>query len=332
MTAKELAQKLNLSAAAVSMALNNKPGVSTETRNRVLEAAQTYGLDLSKFRNEEKKQGVIDLIYYRKSGAVLADTPFFSELAEAILETCKNAGYTVNIKYIYDTEDVQTELQTLINLKDAGFLIMGTEMQPEDIQPLAFLNIPIVLLDNRFLSSKLDFVKIANEDAAYLATNYIIHKRRTQPGYLHSSYSISNFEERAEGFYRSLLHHGMAKGKSPVHLLVPSVEGAYGDMLEIIRNGEELAGCYFADNDLIAVGAIKALRECGYRIPEDIGIVGFDDLPVGTYMDPALTTVHVPKKYMGRIAAERLIDIIEHKSHYPVTIEISTNLIKRGSL
>ena len=85
------------------------------------------------------------------------------------------------------------------------------------------------------------------------------------------------------------------------------MEGAYADMLEIIKNEEELASCYFADNDLIAVGAIKALKENGYRIPQDIGIVGFDNLPLGSVIEPALTTIHVPKQYMGEAAAQKLI-------------------------
>ena len=91
----------------------------------------------------------------------------------------------------------------------------------------------------------------------------------------------------------------MSSSRSIVHILTPSMEGAYADMLEIIKNGEELASCYFADNDLIAVGAIKALKENGYRIPQDIGIVGFDNLPLGSVIEPALTTIHVPKQYMG---------------------------------
>ena len=71
----------------------------------------------------------------------------------------------------------------------------------------------------------------------------------------------------------------MSSSRSIVHSLTPSMEGAYTDMLELIKNGEELASCYFADNDLIAVGAMKALKESGYRIPQDIGIVGFRQPP-----------------------------------------------------
>ena len=103
-------------------------------------------------------------------------------------------------------------------------------------------------------------------------------------------------------------------------------------MKEILNAGEKLAPCYFADNDLIAVGAMKALKEYGYRIPEDIAIVGFDNIPMSTIIEPALTTIHVPKQYMGKIAVQRLITLLTEKGTQPVKIEISTQLVERKSV
>ena len=77
---------------------------------------------------------------------------------------------------------------------------------------------------------------------------------------------------------------------------------------------------------------MKAFRACGYAIPQDIAVIGFDDMPLCTYVEPTLTTIHVPKKYMGKMAAERLISMIENKLFYPVNIQIGTNLIKRNSI
>ena len=103
-------------------------------------------------------------------------------------------------------------------------------------------------------------------------------------------------------------------------------------MLEIIKSGETLASCYFADNDLIAVGAIKALKQCGFKIPEDISIVGFDNMPVSSVIEPGLTTIHVPKKYMGEAAVSRLVSLIKEPGQPPVKTEISTTLLKRGTV
>ena len=100
---------------------------------------------------------------------------------------------------------------------------------------------------------------------AFNATVRLIHKHIGQPGYLHSSYPIHSFEERCEGFYRALRKNGLPSSKSVVHLLSPSVEGAYADMLELLEQNTPLASCYFADNDNIAIGAMKAFQHKGYK-------------------------------------------------------------------
>jgi len=174
-------------------------------------------------------------------------------------------------------------------------------------------------------------VLINNFQGAYQAANYIIRKTKKQPGYLRSSYPIGNFSERADGFYKAIRDNGMSASRSRVFSLTPSLEGACEDVLELLRAGEEPSPCYFADNDLIAAGAIKAFKEQGYRIPEDISIIGFDNMPLCSYIEPALTTVNVPKQYMAQMAVNRLIQNITCKKHFPVKIEIGTSIVRRKS-
>lgn len=330
MNAKELAKKLGLSEASVSYALNGKAGVSTKTRNKILEEAEKYGVKIN--RRSTALHEVIYLVWYRKHGAVLADTSFFSELTEGVEETCVHEGYRVNIQNIYTPEDLQRQVVELSNQGASGLMILGTEMTEEDFGALSFAKVPVLLLDNHFVSSKVDSVEIGNEDGAYQAANYLISRLKVQPGYLHSAYPINNFAKREMGFHRALKHNGMSVSKSIVHLLTPSIDGACADMKEILAQGEDVARCYFADNDQIAIGAMKAFKEAGYRIPEDIAIIGFDDIPMCAYTEPPLSSVHVPKYHMGLLAAERLIRDIEKKDFYPVDIAVSTNLVLRGSV
>ena len=205
-------------------------------------------------------------------------------------------------------------------------------MRPEDLRFFGALKFPIVLLDVYFTNVELDCVLINNIQGAFQATDYLISKTRCQPGYLRSSYPISNFEERADGFYKAVRSHGMSAGKSIVHFLTPSIDGAYEDMTALLRQKEELADCYFADNDLIAIGAMKALKQAGYRIPEDIALVGFDNLPMSSYIEPSLTTINVPKRYMGETAAKRVIELLHARQFVPIKVEIHTNLIERRSV
>ncbi len=332
-TAKELAKLLHLSEAAVSLALNNKPGVSSQTRKRVWDAAYKYGYDFSKraVANAELK-GTICLVIYKKSGAVVADTPFFSSLTEGVLAGCNKQHYELVIRYLYEDENLNDQLFLLGSANFKGVILLATEMNLTSIRPFAQLKTPMVILDCYFETLPYDYVLINNNQGAFLATDYLITKRKQQPGYMHSAYSISNFEERADGFYKAIRAHGMSTSKSVVHRLTPSQEGAHADMEALISAGEELASCYFADNDNIAVGATNALKEAGYRIPEDIAVVGFDDLPLCEFLSPPLTTIHVPKQYMGETAAMRMAQIIESNEHMPVKIEIGTSLLKRKSV
>lgn len=348
-TAKELAKQLNLSEAAISMALNNKPGVSTLTRKRVLEAAASAGYDFSRISNTNEapaSNGTLYFVIYRKNGAVVPnspvythtehgvlvqDVPFFSQLSEGIDLGCRHCHYYLNISYIYENDDIEALLSEWKRLGAKGILLLGTEMEKHDIKPFTRCGLPVVLIDNYFEALNLDCVTINNLQGAYLATDYLIKQTHAQPGYLHSSYIITGFEERADGFYKAIRKNGMSTSRSVVHHLSPTVDGAYCDMKAAIKSGDELARCYFADNDLIAAGAIRALSEAGYRIPEDISVIGFDDMPMCTYITPPLSTVHVPKQYMGEIAVKRLAEIINSTSASHVKIEISTEIIKRNS-
>lgn len=104
------------------------------------------------------------------------------------------------------------------------------------------------------------------------------------------------------------------------------------DMLELLEQNTPLASCYFADNDNIAIGAMKAFQHKGYKIPADISIIGFDNMPLSTSVIPALSTIHVPKQNLGKTAAERLINVIESDEYYSVKIEISATYIARKSV
>ena len=331
MTAKELAKKLGLSAAAVSMALNNRPGVSAETRKKVLAAAKQYGLDVLHFADKQSDDRTICFILYRRQGAVVGDTPFFSQLTEGIESECQKSGCKLHISYMQKEDEIKRQLADILHLGCSGIILLGTEMTREDYIPFSDLNVPLVLLDVYFDKVGHDCILINNVQGAFLATDYLITRTKKQPGYLHSAYSIANFEERADGFYKAIRHHGMSTSKSIVHRLTPNVEGAYADMLELLESGEELAPCYFADNDWIAIGAMRAFLEKGKKIPDDISIIGFDDIPFASYINPPLTTVHVPKKYMGEMATRRLINIIQTPGQFIVKIEIETQLVPRSS-
>lgn len=334
-TAKELAKKLGLSESAISLALNNKPGVSTYTRKKVVSAAKEFGYDFSRIHAQESpgaSRGTIYFIFYRKHGAIVTDTPFFSQLSAGVEAECQIRQYDLNILYLYDEKNIDKLLLNWTRIGVKGIVLLGTEMSEQDFIPFTNSPIPLVLLDNYFENQEVDSVLINNVRGAFTATNYLIQKRKQQPGYLRSAYPINNFENRADGFYKSIRENGMSPSRSIVHRLTPSVEGACADMNALLEDDEPLASCYFADNDQIATGAIKAFREKGYRVPLDISVIGFDDVPLCTYIEPPLSTIRVPKQYMGKLAVRRLCELIQDPDNIPVKMEVATSLIDRKSI
>ena len=336
MTAKDLASMLHLSEAAVSMALNGKPGVSTATRKKIIETARREGYDFSRIAEKapqpQPPHGTVYFIIYRKHGAVVADTPFFSQLSQGIDSGCKKYRYYLNVFYLDEGENPERQLRELIHFDCKGILLLGTEMLENDLLPFLNLKLPLVILDTYFETTEADYVLINNAQGAYLATCHLISHCKEQPGYLRSSYPINNFTERADGFYRAVRRNGMSTSNSRVHYLSPSPEGAYADMKAILETGEKPARCYFADNDHIACGAMKALKEKGFRIPKDVALVGFDNMPVSAYTEPALTTINVPKEYMGEMAVCRLSQLIESRGGIPLKLEVSTTLVRRKTV
>ena len=331
-TAKEIAKKLNVSATAVSMALNNRPGVSTDTRKRIIDEAEKSGYDFTRLALKKNKGGDVYCIIYRAHNAILNYAPIFSELTDGMEQECRKKGYRLKTLQIYEkTDDVQKCIEDLSVSGCTGIILLGTEITAAVCKQFQQLSLPVVLLDAYFDSVSCSSVVINNTQGAYLATSYLISRYGRQPGHLCSSYVIENFIERNYGFHRAVRENGMSIGKSITHELSPSIEGAFSDMLEIIDRGDALAGSYFADNDLIAIGAIKALKLRAYNIPDDIAIIGFDNIPESRIVEPSLTTIEIPRRFMGQTAAAQLINQLENPVLHPVKTEISTGIVKRFS-
>ncbi len=315
------------------MALNGKPGVSARTRAKIIQEAERAGYDFSRLAQKRNYTEEIYCIIYRAHNAILNYTPIFTELTDGIAQECRRNSYRLKILHIYEkNKDLQRYMEDLLVSKCRGVILLGTEIAASVCKTVLQLPFPVVLLDTYFDSVACSSVLINNAQGAYLATNYLIDRTGRQPGRLRSSYKIENFAQRRYGFQHAVREHGMSVGKSVTHELSPSIEGAFTDMLEVLENHDTLAEAYFADNDLIAIGAIKALKLRGYRIPEDIAIIGFDNISEGTILDPALTTISIPRYFMGQTAAAQLIHELAPPVPHKVKIEVSTTLVKRLSV
>ena len=181
-------------------------------------------------------------------------------------------------------------------------------MLDKDFALFKDLRQPVVFLDSCFPYENQDFVLINNIQGAYIATKHLIDEGHEQIGYLQSSVYINNFGEREQGFVQALMNHNLAVDRSLWYQLEPTLDGAYRDMQAVLARGNyKPPTSFFADNDIIAFGAMSALKEFGIRIPQDVSIVGFDDMPYCEISDPKLTTIHVNKQQLGAAAVKRLV-------------------------
>lgn len=330
---KDIAERLNISQATVSLALNNKQGVSPETRAKVLKVAAELGYDMSSLpKSSSGDQKNIRFIIYKKHGSIVTDTPFFSALIEGIDQEARDKGYNLLISYVTEKEN-KAEIKKLIrdNPLD-GIIILATEMDIKDLKLFDKPGAPVIILDSFFSEAKYDTVAINNVQGSYQATKYLIDKGHTEIGYLRSSIWINNFEERMDGFLKALKDNNIEVNESFILDLEPTLDGAYRDMAKILESNPTLPTAFFSDNDIIAFGAVKALKEKGIKVPNDISVVGFDDMPFCKMIEPPLTTIKVYKQSMGRLAVRRLIERIEGDCEAVIKLEVNTELVERKSV
>lgn len=330
---KDIAKALSISPATVSMVFNNKPGVGSETRDRVLEYANKIGYQPSRARQTHvKSTGSIRFIVYKKTGLIVTDTPFFSALIESIYVEARREHYNLVISYIDSRKDKSDLMKFIKDDPLDGIIILATEMDSDDIKVFGSASVPVVVLDSYFEMEKFDTVVINNVRGAFEATKYLIDCGHTKIGHLKSSVPINNFYEREVGFKKALRHAVIEYDGNYDFFLSPSIDGSYSDMLTELKNGRDLPTAFFADNDIIAFGAMKAMKECGVVLPDDVSIVGFDDIPYSTLIEPHLTTINVYKKRIGILAVKRIMERICGAANELVKIEVGGDLIIRESV
>ena len=326
-TAKQIADQLGISAAAVSLALNNRRGVSEKTRQLVLSTAEALGYDFSKIKFERQKSGTVALVAFNRRR--IFSSPFFADMLAGVEATLRHAGFSFSLVNYSPYENVKQQIADIAEARYNGVIILATEMYESDFMPFASLDCPLLLLDS-CMSAGVDTVKIDNAAGMNLAVQYLYSKYGSVPGLL-TAPILGNFAERQYAYEHAIRQLARSEKRGVIHELAATPDEAYTDMLAVIDSGEPLARSYVAVFDDMAIGAMKAFIERGYRVPDDVSIIGFDNNVGGTYVQPQLTTLNVPSQYMGTVAARRIVEIIDETEHHPLKIELGASLIKRRS-
>lgn len=333
-TAKAIARELGLSAAAVSLALRGRPGVSEATRSKVLETAAQMGYEVNE-RVPKEKTGMLQLVIYKRHGRIFSDTPFFEQLMAGIANQASVLGYHLSISYFYGSQNHQEQLHSIRSLKSDGLILLATEMFRADLELFSEITTPIVLLDNFFPSESYDIVGIDNRYGARNAVQYLIDCGHTRLGYLHSSVEIQNFQRRQDGYLMGCRRLPDRAAKDSARRIVRvgnTPEKAAEDMRTYLSQTTILPTAFFADNDSIAVGCCRAMLECGLRIPQDVSVIGFDDSTISQMAEISLTTMSVQKERMGALAVNRLHERIQLEMPETVHIMVQPRILVRRTV
>ncbi len=327
----DIAKAVGVSPGTVSNALNNRKGVSERKRNAILEMAKKMGYERSFTKKDDK---TIKFIQVKKHGAVVSDTYFFTEVMHGIEKECRNHGYNLLMANINLTEVGKSEAASYFQKDESsGMVILATELCNNDLDIFSNIDIPFVMLDNCFRDSEFDCVLMSNEDSVFKVVKFLVDMGHRRIGLLNSSAYINNFYYRKKGFYSAMNDYNLKVRENDVFCISSTIEGSYQDMLKALEQTSDLPTAFFAENDIIAFGAMRALNEKGYKIPQDVSIVGFDDMLFCETSSPRLTTIHVDKNGMGALAVQRLIEKIEKKGIMtPTKTQVRNKIVVRDSV
>ncbi|MDC7246580.1 MAG: LacI family DNA-binding transcriptional regulator [Sphaerochaetaceae bacterium] len=331
---KEIAKKANVSVTTVSLALNGRKGVSEKTRELISRIAQEEGYRVPSDREiATTDNGIILFAQLTRNGKILNKDQhhFILEYINGIQSQLASTGYTFEM--ISDTVLQIDLLIDRINKKCVkGVIILGTELQEDDIIAFSELNAPFVVIDTYFNSIKAHFISMNNIQGMFQIIKECREIGHTSFAMITSSIRTGNITMRERGFHLALQAYGISE-TYPLLSVQPGFLGAYEDMNRYLDTKPNLPSLLFCFNDIAAYGIIKALRHHGIGVPQEISVVGFDDISMTTMMDPQLSTVKVANHMIGRKATSALIELIDGGNPEEYTTElVSTSFILRDSV
>ncbi len=334
-TAKQVAEILGISQATLSLVVNHKPGISDKTRDKVIQELRDRGFDylLAEVPEPEistARSGNIGFIIYRAGMKLLEYDSFFPLIIDGIDSAAKVNGYTISFITI-DKSDVQEGIRRIKEANCCGIVIFATEMKEADLQPFIDSKLPFVLLDNHFNNYNINTVEVGNEQGTYRAVRYLYECGHRKIGYLRSDVDINRFLDRRKYAFHAMKEFGIEDPERYEFVIGYPTEVAYQEMKKLLEKNVKLPTAFLSDNDQVAVGAMKACKEYGLRIPEDISFIGFDDRPVCFLSEPQLTTVAIPREDFGAEAVRLLLRGINGDSIH-IRSSICCKLIKRSSV
>ena len=330
LTLEEVARLSGVSRSTVSRVINQQPNVSQDIRQRVQAVIEDTGYqpNLAAQTLVSKRSWMIGLVLPRSVSSFFTD-PYFPRLLQGIALGCNQYDYTLGLFLVGSKED-EEKILPRVSRKGMldGVLIQSGQIGDQLIDRLVNLDLPVVVVGSPLHSAEVSFIDVDNINGAYNAVSHLIRQGYQRIGTITGLKGGAATADRLEGYKKALIE----RGRNPDQSLITEGDfteaGGYYAMQQLLPAKPDAV---FAASDLMAIGAMRAVREAGLKIPQDVAFVGFDDVTIATYSDPPLTTIRQPIARFGINAVEILIDLIENGIKPARRIIMDTELIIRDS-
>ena len=299
-----IARIAGVSRSTVSRVLTNHKNVKHETAQKVREAMLhcNYKPNVMARGLVTGKMNIVAL--------VVSDitSPFYAELVAAITANLRDKGYLVSLyNFGLDCQNQDEHLRTLLEYGFAGIIIADARNEPSFGSILKSSRCPVVLL-NRYIETVVDYDSIMNDNflGGYIATKHLLELGHRSIAMLTGPQKSTSSIDRHRGYVQALSEFGITPAKNLVAEGDLRYSSGYGFVSMLFSDNEKRCSAIFSGNDMMAVGIMSRCREIGVRIPEDISLVGFDDIPIASASIIGLTTVQQPYSQMGQLAADQI--------------------------
>jgi LacI family transcriptional regulator len=239
--------------------------------------------------------------------------PYFAEVIRGVEDTAQQLGYNVILCNSNDNVDKQLmQIQVLMEKRVDGLILVPSGTSNALAQMINDPRLPVVLIDRDVPEANADIVKTDHEQSGYLATSYLLQLGHRKIACVSGPADLPSSEDRVNGYRRALQEYGVKFSRELLIYSDFTSQGGYNAFLELL-NRKKPPTAIFGGNDLMTLGGISALAEKGLRVPDDISVVGCDDIELAAFANPALTTITQPKHAIGVMSTRMLINRIKHK-------------------
>ncbi len=314
-TIKDIAEIAQVSASTVSRGLNDSPLVAEETRHRIKKIALEHGFSFNTSARSliTRKTGTIGMIYPEHFNEYQYSF-YLTLLMNKIRDELEEHEYDLIVKFRTNKSGTVNNIRQLVNGKKVdGLILVHSKMKQDDLDFLHDNGVPFVLLQARQYYVNIErenWVFVDHRKGGYIATNHLIGLGHSSILCLMLDSPQYQFAERTEGYKQALRDNNINVDEKKIIMCDGTFECSYNMVIENQELIDNISAI-FAQTDIMALGAIEALQDLGYSVPDDVAIVSYDDIEFGKHFRPKLSTIHQPRDQLAVLGCERLLEMLE---------------------